>query len=139
MSWQVVKERELERRAAAEPEIYVSLNRRGEIALNKHAFAAIREPYNVTLLYDPEARTIGVKFPVALDGNFFAAQPYGRGRRMRIVRAARLLKQFDIEVTRTLAFRDVRVEDLRPGEPMLVLDLDEGEPILKSHNAPRPA
>ena len=129
MGWKVVEERKSERRAGAEPQIYASLNRRGEIALNERAFAAIGKPENVTLLYDPEARTIGVKFPVTRDGNFFAAQPYGRGRRMRIVRASRLLKQFEIEVTRTLAFLDVRVENFRPGEPMLVLELDRAERV----------
>lgn len=45
---------------------------------------------------------------------------------MRIVRAARLLKQFGIKVERTLIFKNVETCRLN-GDPMLVLILDEGE------------
>ena len=67
---------------------------------------------------------IGIKYPVTADGNFFPARRYGRGRRLRIVRAARAMKQFGIEVEETIRFENVRLASVY-GEPTLVLDLDE--------------
>jgi hypothetical protein len=110
------------------PRVYVSLNRRGEIAMNEAAFSLIGRPASVTLMYDRANRSIGVKFPVAADRHFFPARRYGRGRKMRIVRAARALKQFGIEVERTIVFCDARVEMFRK-EPMLVLELDRAEDV----------
>lgn len=103
--------------------VYVSLNRRGEIAMNDAAFERIGRPATVTLMYDRANRSIGVKFPVPADRHFFPAGRYGRGGKMRIVRAASALKQFGIEIERTMVFRDVTVEMFRK-EPMLVLELD---------------
>jgi hypothetical protein len=110
------------------PRVYVSLNRRGEIAMNAEAFKRIGQPASVTLLYDANRRTIGVKYPVAMDRHFFPARGYGRGRRMRIVRAARLLKQFGIEVERTLVFADVGTATFDEAR-MLVLDLDNAREL----------
>lgn len=96
--------------------------------MNERAFREIGRPANVTLLYDATTQRIGVKFPVSIDRHFFPARRYGRGRRMRIVRAARMLKQFGIEVERTLVFQGVRVEKFRK-EPMLVLELESARVI----------
>ncbi len=104
-------------------DLYVSLNRRGEIVLSERAFRAIGGPASVTLLWDETRRRIGVKSPVGLDWHFFPARRYGRGRRLRIIRAARMLRQFGISVERTLMFRNVNVMFIG-GEPMLVLEMD---------------
>jgi hypothetical protein len=106
----------------------VSLNRRGEIVMNATAFSAIHAPASVALFYYAAERCIGVKCPVAADRNFFPVRRYGRGRRMRIVRGARLLKQFGLEIERTLVFVNPERAMLR-GEPMLILRLDEGRPV----------
>ena len=120
-SWQIVRQRS--RKSRVQGRIYVSLNRRGEIAMNAEAFKRIGEPASVTLLYDEKTRVIGVKFPVVMDRHFFPARRYGRGRRMRIVRAARMLKQLGIEVAATLVFPNVEVRAFGK-EPMLVLGLN---------------
>ena len=78
----------------------------------------------MTLLYDERHRRIGVKFPVALDRNFFPVRRYGRDRRMRIVRAARMLKQFGIKIDQTLIYKHCPTQNL-DGHPMLVLNLNE--------------
>ena len=124
--WQIVRQRS--RKAAVEGRIYVSLNRRGEIAMNERAFREIGRPASVTLLYDADTRSIGVKFPVAIDRHFFPARAYGRGRRMRIVRAALMLKQFGIEVERTLVFVGARSVKFQ-GSPMLILSLEEAKVV----------
>lgn len=101
---------------------YVSINRRGEIAMNDEAWSAIRRAYNVTLLWNPRKRVIGVKFPRAVDRNFFPTRGYGRDRRMRVVRAGRLLKQFGITIDETLRFPNTEVVWFNE-DPMLVLEM----------------
>ena len=106
--------------------------------MNASAFKAIKEPANVTLLYwrpregagsgELRSGAIGVKYPVAADRNFFPVRRYGRGRKMRIVRGGRLLKQFGLELERTLSWTDPEMVEFR-GEPMLVLWLDAGRPV----------
>jgi hypothetical protein len=118
--WQMARGWHLKGRA--ERPAYVSLNRRGEIALNDRAFTTIGRPASVTLLYDPKTHTIGVKFPVAADRNFYMVRRYGRERKMRIVRANHALKQFGIRVDHTLKFYNPPVVTYR-NEPMLLLDL----------------
>ena len=125
-SWQIARQRP--GRKIKQRRIYVSLNRRGEIALNERAFREIGQPASVTLLYDVKTRTIGIKYPVVMDRHFFPARRYGRGRRMRIVRAARMLKQFGIEVDATLVFPNVEVKAYGR-EPMLVFSLEDGKKV----------
>lgn len=88
--------------------------------MNDEAWSAIRRPYNVTLLYNPREHVIGVKFPRAVDRNFFPTRGYGRDRRMRVVRAARLLKQFGLVIDETLRFPRTQVV-MMGDDPMLVL------------------
>ena len=104
--------------------LYASLNKRGEIAMNERAFDAIRRPANVTLLYKPDQRIIGVKFPVAADRYSFPARRYGRNRKMRIIRAVRMMKQFGISIEDTIRFHNVPVVWFR-NEPMLLLRLGD--------------
>lgn len=103
---------------------YVSINRRGEIAMNDEAWSAIRRPYNVTLLYNPREMVIGVKFPRAVDRNFFRTRGYGRDRRMRVVRAGRLLKQFGITIDETLRFPRTQVVMIGD-DPTLILRISD--------------
>ena len=93
--------------------------------MNAEAFRRIGQPATVTLLYDRETKRIGVKFPVPLDRNFFHVRRYGRNQQMRIVRAARLLKQFNLKITQTLIYKYCPTTYLN-GHPMLILDLDQG-------------
>ena len=66
---QIVRQRL--RKAPVQRRIYLSLNRRGEIAMNERAFREIGQPASVTLFYDAKTRIIGVKRPVAMDRHFF--------------------------------------------------------------------
>lgn len=120
-SWEIAIKERLKKQYVQR--VYVSLNRRGEIAMNDAAFERIGRPATVTLMYDAANCSIGVKFPVRADRHFFPVRRYGRGGKMRIVRAASALKQFGIEVERTRVFCDVAIEMFRK-EPMLVLPLD---------------
>ncbi|MGH9821006.1 MAG: hypothetical protein ACRD43_12640 [Pyrinomonadaceae bacterium] len=121
-SWQSVRGKP--QKVTRRPRLYVSLNRRGEIAMNDAAWGEVRRPYNVALLYDAKHQRIGIKFPVRTDSRFFPVRNYGRNGRTRVVRAARLLKQFGIEVEETIVFRDPETTTYE-GEPMLAVNLDD--------------
>jgi len=90
--------------------------------MNAEAFRLIKQPASVTLLFDRDARAIGIKFPVSRDREFFPTRRYGRGRRMRIVRAARAIKQFGIEINETLRFERPAFVSIA-GEPAIILEL----------------
>ena len=162
-NWDIAISRQTKRQRERTP--YISLNKRGEIAMNDQAFKLIRCPYNVALVYlplseenHPVARTtpasghpssgrrgaaspplletggelnppasgrrgvLGVKFPVAQDLYFYPVRRYGRGGRMRIIRAAHALNQFGISTDHTLKFYNPPILYYR-NEPMLVLNL----------------
>src|SRR5262245_26655970 len=112
------------RRWQRQVRVYVSLNKRGEIVMNEPAWKFIGDPASVTLLYYPAENCIGVKFPLAIDRHFFMMRRYGRGRRNRIVRGARLLKQFGIRVDKTIVFDSIQMVKY-DGSPMLLLDLED--------------
>ena len=77
--------------------------------------------YNVTLVFNPRWTCVGVKFPVPGEGEYiYPMRMYGRGRKLRIVRAKAALKQFGVVPERTIVFKDVFVEELN-GAPMLKL------------------
>lgn len=105
---------------------YVSLNRRGEIAINEAAWEEIGCVWNVALYWNARKKHLGVKCVRWDDLYRFPVRTYGRGRRMRIIRGGRLLKQFGIEIGQTLRFNDIRSVTFR-GEPMLVLQLGNGQ------------
>jgi hypothetical protein len=122
--WEIVKKGAGKRRSARR--IYVSVNRRGEIALNAEAFRVIGSPATVALLYNAKQNVIGVKLPVSADKHFFRARRYGRGGQMRVVRGRRLLRQFEITVDKTLGYVNPERVEFR-GQPMLLLPLDAGK------------
>lgn len=122
--WEVC-ERGAVRNEWPRPRVYVSLNRRGDIVMNAAAYAEIKEPSNVTLMFDRAKRLVGVKHPDPRDGQFFPVRRYGRGGRSRIIRAAKLLKQFGIEVEQTVVFSEPETAIFK-GLPMLILKLGSG-------------
>ncbi|MEQ1603817.1 MAG: hypothetical protein ABL999_03025 [Pyrinomonadaceae bacterium] len=118
--WQIAQARPLPR---GKPErLYVSLNRRGEFVINPAAWRWLGETANVTLLYEEEHALIGIKYPVAVDRNFFRVRRYGRGKRQRIVRAQRMVNQFGISINRTIVFTSIQ-KVTYDEKPMLLLDL----------------
>ena len=100
--------------------LHVSLNRRGEFVMNEAAFIAIRRPASVALLYNKDTKEIAIKFPVREDRFFFKVRRCGRGGKGRIVRAGRMMKQFGIEVVKTVVFQDVRIETIREHNALIL-------------------
>jgi hypothetical protein len=104
---------------------YVSINSRGEIVINAAARELLNGANYVHLFYDAETNRLGIAWPKMDDYGLetFTLRRHGRGGRLRIIRARRLLKQFGITITETLVFRDIKLES----GPMLVFDLCESE------------
>jgi hypothetical protein len=83
----------------------ISLNQRGEIAMAYSTWVAFAQPWFVVLLYDPGSRQIGIKPVRPGTKNAFPVW-HVRGTNARVIRARRLIKQFHIEITQTLRFRE---------------------------------
>lgn len=92
------------------PRFRVTVNRRGEIYFNQEVFHAIGRPANVTLLFDPAGRRLAIKFPVPADGHFHPVHRCGRNKKTLVVRAARMLKQFNMAVPETILLWNLRIE-----------------------------
>ncbi len=131
--WQITRSREL--RQEIPERLYVSLNKRGEFVMNPAAWRWLGDVANVTLLYDEERGLIGIKYPVAIDRHFFRVKPYGRRKRQRIVRAARMIRQFGISVQETLVFKPVR-KMVYNKENVLLLDLNSADVISRRRSPP---
>jgi hypothetical protein len=86
----------------------ISLNARGEIAMNDATWNELGRPWFVVVLFEPASRLIGIRFAKPETRNALPVRLYGASK-ARVVRARRLLRQFDIEITETLRFASPRL------------------------------
>jgi hypothetical protein len=96
--------------------LYVSMNSKGEIVLNAAAFEKLGAPKAVTMMFDMETSTIGLRPTSPLMPN---AHPVAlkEGNRRR-VGAPGFVRKYDIKLDGTIKFRTPAIED-----GILVLDL----------------
>ena len=80
------------------------------------------------LAYDADDRTITIRSSPPPRTDYYLVREYGRGRRMRLVSAIRLLKRHDVKIEQTLIFRRPKLTDCN-GEPLIVLQLDKARPL----------
>lgn len=68
---------------------YASAIARGESVVNRAAHALIDHASYVSILYDPDSKTLGIKWPSQSDytNRTFALRRYGRGKLSRVIRA----------------------------------------------------
>ncbi len=98
--------------------MYVTLNPRGEIRMNRAAFDRLGQPQAVRVLFDSVNNLIGL-LPAAVGSkNAFHVGPLGR-HGGRIVRAFKLLAEAGIVLPETVRFFDAEIDP----EGVLVLDL----------------
>ena len=97
---------------------YVTLNRRGFIIFSRKTYERLGSPSAFVLMFDPTNNRIGLKPSVAGTSNAYRVGPHGK-HGGKLVRAWRLLYEFNIDVTETLEFQGVDVDQ----EGTLVLDL----------------
>lgn len=105
---------------------YASINNRGEIKMNE----ALREELkanDVTVMWNAEERWFGLTGWVG-DSGTFPVRECGRNLKTSVVRIARVLKQFDIEVRETREFRGIKIKEYE-GKPLVILPLENSLPF----------
>lgn len=105
--------------------LYASINKYGDIILNRTAFERLGSPAEVLLLFDKERDTIGIK-PVeeGAEKDAFAVRPRGKYGGCRI-RGNRLIREFALTINKTRIFDRCQLD--RHG--VLILDLRYSKPF----------
>jgi hypothetical protein len=109
--------------------VYVTMNRKGEIALNKVAYKRLGEPMAFLILYNRANTLIALKPTTATMKNAYPARKHGR-RGGRMVRAFRLLTEFGLKLPDTVEFPDFEID--RDGQ--LILDLRTARVSPRAHS-----
>ncbi len=107
----------------ARDEIYVSMNRRGEIILNRLAVEQLGHPEAVVLLFDEETDTIGLKPSTRLFANAYPLKLKGQCGH-RVVRGWPFVSRYKLQIDGTVRFRTANVED-----GVLILELRSRAPV----------
>ena len=112
--------------------IYVTINNKGTIVLNRAADERMGSPSAFNLLYDSANNTIGLKPTAASMRNAYPAQRSGRhgGRK---INAYRLLTECGLVIKETLEFPDAEI-DL---DGILILNLRTAKVSNRALNHPR--
>ncbi len=98
--------------------LYVSINARGIILLNRRAYTELGRPEAVSLLFDEKLLTIGLRPSAPFLATSFPVQPRGASGNM-IIRALPFVKANRISLGYTIKFLNPVVEDT-----VLILDLN---------------
>ena len=98
--------------------VWVTLNPKGRLVLGLKVYKQLGEPEWVKLLFDEPNRRIGVKPTEKGARNAYRVSREGP-RAPMIVRAFRLMAEFDVKLDETVQFDDARVDE----EGILFLNL----------------
>ena len=98
--------------------MYVSVNNRGVIVLNRRSYESLDKPEAVLLLFDGDHYAIGLKPCTRLMPNAFPLAPRGRTGG-HVIWAFSFCKEHEIKPTGTIRFLEPKVEN-----GILVLDLN---------------
>lgn len=98
--------------------VWVTMNPKGRIVLGKKVYKQLGEPGWVKLLFDKTNRRIGIQPAEQGARNVYRVSREGP-RAPMIVRAFRLMMEFDVHLDETVQFDDAEIN----AEGILVLDL----------------
>lgn len=113
----------------ANARVYVTMNRKGEIAMNGTAYRRMGEPAAFLVMYNPPNGLIALKPSAESMKNAYPARKHGK-RDGRVVRAYRLLADHGIKLPDTVEFRDAEID--RDG--ILMLDLRTARVSQRAHS-----
>ena len=108
--------------------VYVTMNPVGYISLSKLAYRKLGEPEKVLVLYERSSNTIGLQPATRLAKGAFRVCSKGSGG--RVIRALRLMQEFNIKLPLTVRFMDPEFDQ----DGILVLDLNNTRPARKGSN-----
>ena len=97
--------------------MYVTMNRKGHIVMNRRTYEIVGSPEAFLLMYDELDHRIGLKPVEAKEPDAFRACPSGR-HGGKLVRGYRLMQDNGVDVPETLQFHDVNIDN-----DILILDL----------------
>lgn len=112
--------------------IYVTMNGKGMIVMNRAAYERLDEPAAFLLWYDGANHTVGLKPTGVSMKNAFPVMKSGRhgGRK---VGAYRLLVECGVHIKDTLEFKDAEIDE----DGILLLSLRTAEVSKRALNHPR--
>jgi hypothetical protein len=102
--------------------MYVTINPKGHIVMNRRAYEAVGAPEAFLLMYDTLNDRIGLKPVQADEPDAYRACPSGR-HGGKLVRAFRLLQDNGLDVPETMQFHDAAVDN-----DVLILDRKTAKP-----------
>jgi len=105
------------------------MNRKGEIVLNGTAYRRMGEPAAFLLMYNQPNSLIALKPTAASMKNAYPVAKYGR-RNGRVIRAFRLLNDYNIKLPDTVEFRDTEIDQ----DGVLILDLRTARVSPRAHS-----
>lgn len=98
--------------------LYVTLNREGNIVMNRRTYERSGKPEAYTILFDDVNNRIGLKPTYKSMKNAYPVGPAGR-HGGKVVRAFRLLKEFGIDINETIQFQNIEFDE----DDIMILDL----------------
>ena len=127
--WTVVPRGDM---ATAAARLYVSMNPKGEISLNRTAYQRMGAPAAFLLLFDRVNSRIALKPTAAAMRNAYPARKFGR-HGGHVVRALRLFIEFGIELPEVVEFKDAEIDQ----DGQLILDLRTAKVSRRAHSGSR--
>ena len=109
--------------------VYVTMNRRGEIAMNGLTYNRVGAPAAFLIMFDKTNSRIALKPTGATMKDAYPARKRGR-RNARVVRAYRLLTEFGIVLPDTIEFQNAEIDP----DGQLILDLRTARVSPKAHS-----
>ena len=88
----------------------VTLDKRGVVYLNKHAFEAFGSPAAVKLFYEEHELVIALKPADVRHKNAFEIKPHSQGT-TRLIHTQPFCKHHKIRVERTVLFNDIEIDN----------------------------
>src|SRR5437016_4399683 len=90
--------------------MYVTMNRHGEIVMNRLTYQRLGEPKVVNLLFDKANSRIGLQATAETEKEAFYLGARGR-HGGKVVNALKLMNDYTIDLPETIQFRDARIDD----------------------------
>ncbi|MEQ1603472.1 MAG: hypothetical protein ABL999_01235 [Pyrinomonadaceae bacterium] len=103
-----------------EDRLYLSLNSKGQIFINRHAVEALGSPQAVELLFSKPTTRIGIRRVAPHETSAFPLKERPDGQ-AKMIHASPFCRNHGIRVTGTVAFNHVELNE----DAMLILDLTD--------------
>ncbi len=101
-------------------EMRVTLNNRGVIHMNRHAFEAFGSPGAVKLFYEEHQLVIALKPEDVRHRNAFRVKLKAKKQNTRVINALPFCRHWKIRIERTVLFNEIKIDD--EGRMLLFLD-----------------